>query len=162
MTSTEVPKILHGSPLSRSKNALFAVIVLATLLVFSLYSLFRNYFSALSPADVQVFVISQIAVLLMTLLPLAILWFLDRREPESRWLYLIAVLWGAVIATAIALPINAFIFKALDDFVALYPNIKTILGEGAGRTLAPPDRWSNCRGNLERAGSLATFLAIPQ
>lgn len=138
MSHAEVTRILYGSPLSRPKNAIFAVIVLATLLVFSLYSLFRNYFSALSPADVQVFVSSQIAVLLMTLLPLAILWFLDRREPESRWLYLIAVLWGAVIATALALPINGFIFKAVGDFVTLHPDIKAILGEGAGNTLALP------------------------
>lgn len=138
MTSTDIARILYGSPLSRPKNAIFAVIILATLLVLSLYSLFRNYFSALSSADVQVFVISQVAVLLMTLLPLAILWFLDRREPESRWLYLIAVLWGAVIATGIALPINAAIFKGLGDFVTLHPEIKAILGEDAGRTLAPP------------------------
>ncbi|EKQ68008.1 putative membrane protein [Leptolyngbyaceae cyanobacterium JSC-12] len=133
-----ISRILYGSPLSRPKNAIFAIIVLATLLIFSLYSLFRNYFSALSPADVQVFVISLIAALLMTLLSLAILWFLDRREPESRWLYLIAVLWGAVIATAIALPINAAIFKGLGDFVTLHPEVKAILGEGAGKMLAPP------------------------
>jgi RsiW-degrading membrane proteinase PrsW (M82 family) len=138
MSHAEVSRILYGSPLSRPKNAILAVIGLATLLVFSLYSLFRSYFSALSPADVQVFVSSQIAVLLMTLLPLAILWFLDRREPESRWLYLIAVLWGALIATAIALPINTFIFKAVGDFVALHPDIKAIFGEGAGKMLAPP------------------------
>ncbi|MGG6295605.1 PrsW family intramembrane metalloprotease [Leptolyngbya sp. AN02str] len=138
MPQADVARIFYSSPLSRPRNAIFAITVLATLLVASLYSLFRNYFSALSPADVQVFFSSQIAVLLMTLLPLAILWFLDRREPESRWLYLIAVLWGAVIATAIALPINAFIFQAVGDFVALHPDIKAILGEGAGNMLALP------------------------
>jgi len=138
MTLSDTARILHGSPLSRTKNAIFAVIVLATLLVFSLYSLFRNYFSALSPADVQVFAMSQVAVLLVTVIPLAILWFLDRREPESRWLYLIAVLWGAVIAAGLALPINAFIFKGLGDFVALHPDIKIVLGEDAGKILALP------------------------
>lgn len=139
MTSTDIARILYGSPLSRPKNAIFAVIILATLLVLSLYSLFRNYFSALSSADVQVFVISQVAVLLMTLLPLAILWFLDRREPESRWLYLIAVLWGAVIASGMAIPINRIIiFKIVGDFVALHPDIKAVLGEDAVMTLGAP------------------------
>jgi RsiW-degrading membrane proteinase PrsW (M82 family) len=157
MTSADMTGIVYGSPLSRPKNAIFAVIVLATLLVFSLYSLFRNYFSALSPADVQVFVSSQIATLLMTLLPLAILWFLDRREPESRWLYLIAVLWGAVIATAIALPINAAIFKGLGDFVTLHPEIKAILGEGAGRTLAPPIAGPIVEETLKGLGVLLLF-----
>lgn len=157
MPSADITRILYGSPLSRPKNAIFAVIVLATLLVFSLYSLFRNYFSALSPADVQVFVTSQIAVLLVTLLPLAILWFLDRREPESRWLYLIAVLWGAVIATAIALPINASIFKGLGDFVALHSDIKAILGEDAGRTLAPPIAGPLVEETLKGLGVLLLF-----
>jgi RsiW-degrading membrane proteinase PrsW (M82 family) len=157
MTSADVTRILYGSPLSRPRNAIFAVIVLATLLIFSLYSLFRNYFSALSPADVQVFVSSQIAVLLMTLLPLAILWFLDRREPESRWLYLIAVLWGAVIATAIALPINASIFKGLGDFVALHSDIKAIFGEDAGRTLAPPIAGPLVEETLKGLGVLLLF-----
>ncbi|GAB4378959.1 MAG: hypothetical protein Kow00121_31910 [Elainellaceae cyanobacterium] len=130
--------ILHGSPLSRPRNAIFAIIVLVVLLLASLYSLFRNYFAALSPAAFQVFVISQLAVLLVTLIPLSILWFLDRREPESRWLYLIAVLWGALIATGLALPINELIFKSLGDFVTVHPDIKTVLGENAGTMLAAP------------------------
>ncbi len=138
MTSPDIARILYGSPLSRPKNAIFAVIFLVVLLLISTYNLIRGYFAALSPGAVQVFIISQLAVLLVTLLPLAILWFLDRREPESRWLYLIAVLWGAVIATGLALPINDFIFKSVSDFVAVHPDIKAILGEGAGKTLAVP------------------------
>ena len=94
MTSTDISKILYGSPLSRPKNAIFAVIVLVVLLLISMYDLIRGYFAALSPAVFQVFIISFLATLLITVFPLAILWFLDRHEPESRWLYLIAVLWG--------------------------------------------------------------------
>ncbi len=138
MLQTDFARILYGSPLSRPKNAVFAVIVLVVLLLISTASLVRGYFAALSPAAVQVFGISLLATLLVTLFPLAILWFLDRREPESRWLYLIALLWGAVIATGLALPINHAIFKGLGDFAALHPDIKTILGESAGRTLAAP------------------------
>lgn len=138
MTSSDIARILYGSPLSRPKNAIFAIIVLVVLLIISVSDLIRGYFAALSPAVFQVFTISFLATSLITLLPLAILWFLDRREPESRWLYLIAVLWGAVIATGLALPINDFIFKSVSDFVAVHPDIKAILGEGAGKTLAVP------------------------
>lgn len=138
MSFSTPARILYGSPLSRPKNAIFAVIVLVVLLLISTLDLIRGYFAALSPAAVQVFIISLLATLLITLLPLSILWFLDRREPESRWLYLIAVLWGALIATGLALPINDFIFKSLSDFVAVHPDIQAILGEGAGKTLAAP------------------------
>jgi len=158
MTSTEIAQILYGSPLSRSKNAILAVIVLVVLLLTSLSALFKGYFVALSPAAFQVFVSSLIAVLLMTLLPLAILWFLDRREPEARWLYLIAVLWGAVIATGIALPINYAIFKGLDDFVALHPDIRTILGgELAGSNLAVPLSGPLVEETLKGLGVLLLF-----
>jgi RsiW-degrading membrane proteinase PrsW (M82 family) len=138
MTLSDTARILYGSPLSRPKNAIFAAIVLVVLLLTSLFSLFRGYFAVLSPEAFQVFSISLLAVLLVSLLPLAILWFLDRREPESRWLYLIAVLWGALIATGLALPINHFIFNSLSDFVAIHPDIKAVLGEGAGKMLGAP------------------------
>lgn len=138
MSFSTPARILYGSPLSRPKNAIFAVIVLVVLLLISTLDLIRGYFATLSPAAFQVFIISFLATLLITLLPLSILWFLDRREPESRWLYLTAVLWGAVIATGLALPINDFIFKSVSDFVAVHPDIKAILGEGAGKTLAVP------------------------
>lgn len=138
MTLSDTARILYGSPLSRPRNAIFAAIVLVVLLLTSLFSLFRGYFIALSPEAFQVFGISFLAVLLVSLLPLAILWFLDRREPESRWLYLIAVLWGALIATGLALPINNVIFNSLKDFAAANPDIKAIFGANAGKVLAAP------------------------
>ncbi|WP_432807756.1 hypothetical protein [Pantanalinema sp. GBBB05] len=120
MPQTDLARVLYGSPLSRPKNAVVAVIILVVLLLISTSALFRGYFVALSPAAFQVFTLSFLAVSLVTLFPLAILWFLDRREPESRWLYLIAVLWGALIATGLALPINNMIFKSLGEFAALH------------------------------------------
>jgi len=137
MSLTDSARFLYGSPLSRPKNAIFATIVLVVLLLASTFSHVRN-FSTLSPWAVQVYIIGLLASLLMALIPLAILWFLDRREPESRWLYLIAVLWGAVIASGIAIPINTVILNSLGDFVALHPDIKAVLGEDAGMLLGAP------------------------
>jgi RsiW-degrading membrane proteinase PrsW (M82 family) len=138
ITSTEIAHILYGSPLSRPKNAIFAIIVLVVLLLASTFSLFRVYFSTLSPAAVQVYIIGLLGTFLVTLFPLAILWFLDRREPESRWLYLIALLWGALISSGIAFPTNNVFFKSIGDFVALHPDIKAVLGEDAVMLLTAP------------------------
>ncbi|XWK89347.1 MAG: PrsW family intramembrane metalloprotease [Phormidium sp.] len=138
ITSTEIVRILYSSPLSRPKNAIFAIIVLVVLLLASTFSLFRVYFSTLSPAAVQVYIIGLLGTFLVTLFPLAILWFLDRREPESRWLYLIALLWGALISSGIAFPTNNVFFKSIGDFVALHPDIKGVLGEDAVMLLTAP------------------------
>jgi FtsH-binding integral membrane protein len=124
MSLTDSARVLYGSPLSRPKNAIVAAIVLVVLLLASTFSLFRVYFSTLSPTAIQVYIMGLFGTFLVTLFPLAILWFLDRREPESRWLYLIALLWGALIASGIAFPVNNIFFKNLGDFVALHPNIK--------------------------------------
>jgi RsiW-degrading membrane proteinase PrsW (M82 family) len=44
---------------------------------------------------------------LLAVMPLAVLWFLDRRERESPWLFASAFLWGGLIATTLALPVNS-------------------------------------------------------
>lgn len=138
MSLTDSARILYGSPLSRPKNAIVAVIVLVVLVLASTFSLYRVYFSTLSPAAVQVYIMGLLCTFLVTLCPLAILWFLDRREPESRWLYVIAFLWGALIASGIAFPVNNIFFKSLGDFVALHPDIKGVLGEDAVMLLTAP------------------------
>lgn len=160
MPQSDFARVLYGSPLSRPKNAVFAVIILVVLLLISTTALVRDYFAVLSPAALQIFAISFLATLLVTLFPLAILWFLDRREPESRWLYLIAVLWGAVIATGIALPINNLIFKSLADLVVLHPDIKAVLGEGAGRTLAAPIAGPIVEETTKGLGALLLFWLL--
>src|SRR5215207_4007464 len=43
---------------------------------------------------------------LLSVLPVLVLWYLDRRERESPWAFAAAFLWGGLIATTIALPIN--------------------------------------------------------
>ena len=43
---------------------------------------------------------------LLALVPLRILWYLDRRERESPWLFAAAFFWGGLIATGLSLPFN--------------------------------------------------------
>jgi RsiW-degrading membrane proteinase PrsW (M82 family) len=75
---------------------------------------------------------------LLATVPLAVLWFLDRRERETSWLFAAAFLWGACIATALALPFNTAFFLFVDAVIAQEPPIREVLGPDAAMLLAAP------------------------
>ncbi|MEG4576699.1 PrsW family intramembrane metalloprotease [Microcoleus sp. N3A4] len=130
-------RLFYGSRLSRPRNAVFILIVLAVLIAISTSSFIRE-FSGLPPVGLQIFFIALAGMILLTLITLAILWFLDRREPESRWLYSIALLWGALIATGLALPLNNYILTAISGFVKVHPDVQAVFGADAGLVLGAP------------------------
>jgi RsiW-degrading membrane proteinase PrsW (M82 family) len=74
----------------------------------------------------------------LALVPIALLWFLERRERQNPWLFAAAFLWGGCIATALALPLNTAFFRFVDEWVAQYPMIIRALGPEAGQLLAAP------------------------
>jgi RsiW-degrading membrane proteinase PrsW (M82 family) len=74
----------------------------------------------------------------LSIVPLGILWFLDRREREHPWLFAAAFLWGACIATAISAPVNIAFFGLVADWVARNPAIIELLGPEAAVLLAAP------------------------
>jgi protease PrsW len=91
------------------------------------------------PADIaSVFFEALILSSLLSAVPLAVLWFLDRRERESIWLLAAAFLWGGCIATALALPFNTAFFQWMDAWVARHPAITLVLGPDAAMILAAP------------------------
>ncbi|MUG91732.1 PrsW family intramembrane metalloprotease [Scytonema sp. UIC 10036] len=137
MLLTNRARLFYGSPLSHPRNAVIISIFLAVLIAISASSLIKE-FSPVTPVGFQVFFMALAAAILLALFPLAILWFLDRREPESRWLYSIAVLWGALIATGLALPLNNYIFAAVAGFVKVHPDVQAIFGAKAGLILGAP------------------------
>jgi protease PrsW len=77
--------------------ALLAVLFLATLVHLGLLANMR-------PDVATVFYRALALSSVLAAVPLAVLWFLDRRERESPWLFAAAFLWGGFIATALALP----------------------------------------------------------
>jgi protease PrsW len=70
--------------------------------------------------------------------PLALLWFLDRRERETPWVFAATFLWGGLIATALSLPFNTAFFGLVDAWVAQHPIVSAVLGPDAAIMLAAP------------------------
>ncbi len=85
-----------------------------------------------------VFFIALVLSSILAVLPLAVLWYLDRRERKTPWLFAAAFLWGGCIATAIALPFNTAFFRFVDAWVAVNPIITELLGPDAAQLLAAP------------------------
>jgi RsiW-degrading membrane proteinase PrsW (M82 family) len=130
-------RLLMGSLLRRRGvcllicSALIVVLLFATLVHLSLIVGLRGdvatvFFRALALSS------------LLATVPLAALWFLDRRERETPWLFAAAFLWGGCIATALALPFNVVFFRLVDVWVAQHPAITEVLGPNATMMLAAP------------------------
>jgi hypothetical protein len=100
---TESDRLLLGSPLRRS-GACIAIGV-ALLLVLGFATLIHlGLLASMRPDVAAVFYRALFLSSLLATVPLTVVWFLDRRERESRWLFAAALVWGASIATALSLP----------------------------------------------------------
>jgi RsiW-degrading membrane proteinase PrsW (M82 family) len=130
-------RILHGSPLRRRAVAITVAFLLGIVLLIVTH-VWLDFVGGLRPDIAAVFFTALGLASLMSIVPLTILWFLDRRERESPWLFAAAFLWGAFIATGLALPANNAIFKAVGAWVALHPAIEETLGPEATIMLVAP------------------------
>ncbi|HXV07243.1 MAG TPA: PrsW family intramembrane metalloprotease [Burkholderiales bacterium] len=130
-------RLLMGSPLRRRS---VAVLVGATLLVLLAVStlIHLTLLAAMRPEVAMIYYRALGLSFLLALVPLAVLWFLDRRERETPWLFAAAFLWGGCIATALAMPLNTAFFIAVDAWVAQHPAITEVLGTDAAMMLAAP------------------------
>ena len=126
-------RLLMGSPLRRSRAskaiaaALFVILAFATFVQLVVFTgmptgLFGVFLRALALSS------------LLALVPLSILWFLDRREREPPWLFA----GGGLIATAVALPFNTAFFKLVDEWLTHHPMLAVILGPEAPLMLVAP------------------------
>lgn len=99
---------------------------------------FLGFFSGLRPDIAAVFFAALAGATAMSIVPLAILWFLDRRERETPWLFAVAFLWGAFIATGLALPVNSAILHVVAEWVGRNPLIGEALGPDAALMIGAP------------------------
>jgi RsiW-degrading membrane proteinase PrsW (M82 family) len=90
------------------------------------------------PDIATVFCAALAASTALAVVPITILWFLDRRERETPWLFAAAFFWGAVIATALALPFNTAFAAAVDAWLVQHPAIGQTLGPDAREMISAP------------------------
>jgi protease PrsW len=129
--------LLLGSPLRRRGPCLAIGVVLLVLLGFAaLVQL--GLITGMRPDIESVFLRALLLSSLLALVPLRILWYLDRRERETPWLFVAAFLWGGLIATGLALPFNTVFAQAVDYWVAQNPVLIEVLGPDAAIMLSAP------------------------
>ena len=151
--------LLMGSPLRRRgvckliSAALLALLVFATLIQLSVLT-------SMPPDIIGVFLKALMLSSLLAVVPLAVLWFLDRRERETPWLFAAAFLWGGCIATALALPFNTAFFTVVDAWVAQHPAITLVLGPNAALMLAAPISAPIVEEIAKAAGVLVIFWLL--
>jgi protease PrsW len=108
---------IYGSPLSRPKVAKFALVVLVVITVITTNILVKHVLTSRSSDQLRVFFLALFCSSLLSIVPITVLRFLDRREQKSTWLYVITFVCGALIATGIALPINGIIGENIEQFL---------------------------------------------
>lgn len=129
--------LLLGSPLRRPRVALAVGLALLALLAIASIMLL-GFLASLRPDVAQVFAWAAALSTAMAVVPFAILWYLDRRERESPWLFAVAFLWGAFMSTGLALPVNSAILHAITRWVEDNPILLDVLGPEAPVLLGAP------------------------
>lgn len=126
-----------ASPLRQPRVARALTWTLAVLLLIA-GSVICTVVGGLGSAAARVFVQALAVSSAMAMLPLAILWFLDRRERESPWAYAAAFLWGGLIATSLALPVNTAALYAIAQWLEQFPELGRLLGPDAALMVGAP------------------------
>lgn len=102
----------YGSPLRKPVIGWLLAAGLTALIIYSLKSL-TPFFTAANPQHLRVFATALAVTGAITAIPVLILRWLDRREPEPWLFYGLAFAWGGLIATAISADINTGLKQAL-------------------------------------------------
>ncbi len=126
-----------ASPLRRPRVARAAAVTLALLLALAALIICAVVGGLGSEATV-VFLKALTWSSLLAIVPLAILRFLDRREPESGWLFAAAFLWGGLIATSLALPFNTALLVVVAQWLEQNSALTEMLGPEAALMIGAP------------------------
>lgn len=152
-------RILTGSPLRRRRVAIPVVVLLVVLIGIALLFMLATFGSF--QRDVQgVFLRALLLSSAMAIVPCLAIRFLDRRERESPWLLAIAFLWGALIATGLALPLNSTILQLTARWVEANSWVKGTLGSEAAMLIGAPIAGPLVEEITKGLGVVALFFLI--
>ncbi len=126
-----------ASPLRRPRVARALTWTLGILLAFASV-LICTVVAGLGSVATHVFVRALALSSAMSVIPILILWFLDRRERESPYACAAAFLWGGLIATTIALPLNTAAIMAVTQWLEQFPELGQRLGPDAAMMIGAP------------------------
>jgi RsiW-degrading membrane proteinase PrsW (M82 family) len=151
--------LLFGSPLRRPPVAMLVIALLVLLLLIAT-AVALVTFTAMGRDGTSVFARALAASSVLSLVPLAALWWLDRRERESPWLFAIAFLWGGVIASWLSMPLNTLILVGIEQWVAQHPEVTQLLGADAARMIGAPIAAPLVEESAKGAGLVLLFLLL--
>lgn len=126
-----------ASPLRQPRVARAIAWTLAVLLLFAAVVICAVA-AGLGSAATAVFVRALAISSAMATLPIMLLWYLDRRERESPYAFAAAFLWGGLIATTVALPLNTAAIMAVTQWLEQFPALRTMLGPDAAMMIGAP------------------------
>jgi RsiW-degrading membrane proteinase PrsW (M82 family) len=129
--------IALASPLRRPQVARRVTIALSVLLLLAAVIVLAVVGGS-GPEAAQVFLSALALSTLLAACPILILWYLDRRERESPWLFAAAFLWGGLIATTLALPANTAAIAAVASWLDQNAALKEMLGPDAALMVGAP------------------------
>ena len=137
LSDPDYDRLLMGSPLRRRGVCLVVGALLLGVLWFAA-RIQLGLFGGMRPDIARVFYLALAASSVLAVVPIVILWYLDRRERETPWLFAVAFFWGALIATAIALPFNTVFASVVDAWVGQNPVLTEVLGPDAAMMISAP------------------------
>jgi RsiW-degrading membrane proteinase PrsW (M82 family) len=159
LAHADYDRLLLGSPLRRPGPCV-AIGGALLVVLFVAAAIHLGLIGSMRPEVASVFFRALSLSSLLALVPLAVLWFLDRRERETPWLFAVTFFWGACIATALALPFNTAFSGLVDAWVAQNPVITQVLGPDAGSMLAAPISAPIVEELVKALGVLAIFWLL--
>jgi len=137
LQSGDLDPLLFGSPLRRPAVAKVVVACLSLLLLVAVAMSLLTLID-MGRAGTEVYVRALAATSALSIVPIAVLWYLERRERESPWLFAIAFLWGGVIATWVSMPLNTLIILRVDQWLGQNPGLAEMLGSEATMMVGAP------------------------
>ncbi len=147
------PRVLYGSPLRTRWGGILFSLAAFVLLLLALTGHLGLFFGDIGAAAI-VFFTGALVCAVWCIPAMLLLWRLDRRERETPWLLLGALLWGALIATGSAGVLNGLFGAGL----MLYLVSSGVIDPQAVRRLRAGDQEPDPETVL---GVLLTVLAVP-